>query len=292
MKRLLCVAMSVMCFAGIGAAQEQFDGTIRVGGSTTLLPMIADCASQFMEKYGKWDKVDVSLPNKDVLIYVTGGGSGFGVNASISGTVDIGMCSRDLKAEEKTKLGEYKEYLVSKDCVAFAVRKDNPLAKIENLTSADVLKIYSGKAKTFKDVRADLPAKPLLVLMRDMAGGSTEMIQKLVLKTETFTPNALQIPSQGANLKKLESNASAISYLSSVKAMDSDKLKVFKFNGVKPTNEAVMNGSYGITRPLILVVKGEPSKAEQKFIDFVLNEGQAIVEEHGYVPVVVRKASN
>ncbi len=125
------------------------------------------------------------------------------MNAVINGTVSIGMCSRDVKKEEKAKLGDYKEYLVSKDCLAFAVNKDNPLAQVDNLTREDVVKIYSGEAKTFTDLRSNLPAKPILVQMRDMAGGSTEMVQKLILKDKTFTPSALQVPSQGANLKKL-----------------------------------------------------------------------------------------
>jgi phosphate transport system substrate-binding protein len=118
-----------------------------------------------------------------------------------------------------------------------------------------------------------------------MAGGSTELLQSLILKDKTFTPDAIQVPSQGANLKKLESNSSAITYISSVIALQSDKVKVFKFEGVDPTNENVIAGKYLITRPLILVVKGKPALPQQKFIDFVLNEGQSIVTEHGYVPV-------
>ncbi len=285
--RTLSVAICALLLAvSLTLAQEtNFDGTIRVGGSTTLLPVIADCASQFMEKYETWDKVDSSLPNHRILIFVTGGGSGFGANAVINGTVNIGMCSRDLKKEEKDKLGDYKEYLVSKDCLAFAVHKDNPLAKLENLNREDVVKIYSGQAKNFNDVRSDLPSKPILVQMRDMAGGSTEMVQKLILRDKTFAPSALQVPSQGANLKKIEANTSAISYISSVIALQSDKLKVFKYEGVEPTNENAVSGKYTVTRPLILVVKGSPSKAEQKFIDFILGDGQTIVAEHGYVPV-------
>jgi phosphate transport system substrate-binding protein len=238
-----------------------------------------------MEKYGTWDKVDAALPKKQALIFVTGGGSGFGVNAAIGGTVDIGMSSRDLKDEEKTKLGEHKQFLVSKDCIAFAVNRNNPLAKLDNLTKADVVKIFSGEAKTFQDVRADLPAKPILVLMRDMAGGSTEMLQKMVLKDKTFSTAAIQVPSQGANMRKVEENDSAITYISSVIALQNPKLKVFSFEGVAPSNENVLSGSYPITRPLLLVIKGAPSPAEQKFVDFLLNEGQSIVVEHGYVPV-------
>jgi phosphate transport system substrate-binding protein len=282
---MLALALTSASAASVFAQDGEFDGTIRIGGSTTLLPVIADCASQFMDKFETWDKVDAGLPNKRVLIFVTGGGSGFGVNASINGTVDIGMASRNLKDQEKEKLGDYEEFLVSKDCLAFAVNKANPLAKLGNLTRQDVARIYSGEAKTFKDVRSDLPAKPILVQMRDMAGGSTEMVQSIILKDKTFTPSAVQVPSQGANLKKLEGNASAIAYLSSVIALESDKLKVFKYEGVAPSNENAVKGTYPITRPLLLIVKGEPTTAERIFIEFVLSEGQAIVVEHGYVPV-------
>lgn len=283
----IALVLAVM-LCGIGISQPfaaEFDGTLRIGGSTTLLPVVADAASQFMEKYGTWDKVDPTLPKKQILIFVTGGGSGFGVNAAIGGTVDIGMSSRDLKDAEKTKLGEYKEVLISKDCIAFAVNKKGPLAKLDNLTKADVVKIYSGEAKTFKDVRSDLPAKPIVVLMRDMAGGSTEMLQGMILKDKSFTSSAIQVPSQGANMKKVEENASAITYISSVIALENPKLKVLKYEGIAPTNENVVAGKYPITRPLLLLVKGAPSQAAQRFLDYMLNEGQSVVLEHGYVPV-------
>ncbi len=283
-----CYLSGIIVVCGVfsvALAQGDFDGTVRVGGSTTLLPVIADCASQFMEKYPTWDKVDPSLPKKQTLLFVTGGGSGFGVNAVLNGTVAVGMSSRAIKPEEKEKLGDHKEFLVSKDCVAFVVRKDNPLAKLDNLSSEDVAKIYTGEAKTFKDVRADLPAKPIVVLMRDMAGGSTDMVQTLILKKKTFTPQAIEVPSQGANLKKVEENASAITFISSVIAYQNDNLKVLKFEGVEPTGENVLSGKYLVTRPLLLIVKGVPSTAVQKFIDFILHDGQSIVSEHGYVPV-------
>ena len=264
---------------------KSFDGTIRIGGSTTLLPVIADCTSQFMEKYETWDKVDPSFPKSRILIYVTGGGSGFGIKAAMDGTVNIGMSSRDLKDAEKAQLGQYKEFLVSKDCLAFAVNKKNPLSKIDSLTREEVARIFSGEAKTFKDVAPSLPDKPILVQMRDAAGGSTEIVQTMIMKEKNFSPNAIQVPSQGANLKKLETNASVIGYLSSVMALESSKLKVFKYEGVAPTNENVINGQYRISRPLLLLVKGTPEPTWQKFIDYVLNDGQRIIQEHGYVPV-------
>ena len=289
MKRAMILAALFLYLTLIPMVEAQeaksFDGTIRMGGSTTLLPVIAGCASQFMEKYETWDKVDPSFPRTKILIYVTGGGSGFGIKAVTDGTVNIGMSSRDLKDSEKTQLGLHKEILISKDCLAFAVNKKNPLSKIDNLTREKIVQIFSGEAKTFKDIDPSLPNKPILVQMRDAAGGSTEIVKAMILKEKNFTPNAIQVPSQGANLKKLETNENAIGYLSSVIALESSLLKVFKYEGVPPTNENVINGRYQIARPLLLLVKGTPEPSWQKFIDFVLNDGQEIIREHGYVPV-------
>jgi len=282
------IALVLFLLAVVSSAAQEtktFDGTIRIGGSTTLLPVITECSSRFMEQYKTWNKVDPSLPEVPVLIYVTGGGSGLGIKAAMDGTVNIGMSSRNLKETEKSQLGEHQEYLASRDCLAFAVNKQNPLAKLDNLTAAEVVKIFTGEAKTFKEINPALPDKPILVQMRDAAGGSTEILQEEILKGKTFTPNAVQVQSQGANLKKLETNTSAIGYLSSVMASQSPQLKVLAFEGVAPTNENVVNGTYKLTRPLLLIVKGQPDQASQKFIDFVLSQGQKIFEEHGYVPV-------
>jgi len=283
---LVALFLSLPLIPSAGAQEtKSFNGTLRIGGSTTLLPVIADGASQFMEKYETWDKVDPSFPKSRILIYVTGGGSGFGIKAVMDGTVNIGMSSRDLKDAEKTQLGQYKEFLVSKDCLAFAVNKKNPLAKKNNLTREEIARIFSGEAKTFKEIDPSLPNKPILVQMRDAAGGSTEIVKAMILKEKNFSPGAIQVPSQGANLKKLETNTSAIGYLSSVMAQESSKLKIFKYEGVAPTNENVINGKYRISRPLLLLVTGTPEPTVQKFIDYVLNDGQKIVQEHGYVPV-------
>ncbi len=289
MKQLITVVLLfilIIAVSGAGAQDtKSFDGIIRIGGSTTLLPVIADAATQFMEKYKTWDKVDHSLPSVPVIIYVTGGGSGFGVRSVIDGTNQIGMSSRDIEAKEKAQLGNHKEILISKDCIAFAVNKKNPLAKLNNLTKEDVARIFSGEAKTFHDVDASLPGKPILVQMRDAAGGSTEILQNYILKEKTFTTSAVQVPSQGVNLKKLETNTSAVGYISSVLALENPQLKVLKFEGVAPTNENVINGKYRLTRPLLLLVNGTPDIAAQKFVDYMLNEGQKIVVEHGYVPL-------
>ena len=56
--------------------------------------------------------------------------------------------------------------------------------------------------------------------------------------------------------------------------------------GVAPTLETAQSGSYPIARPLFLYTNGEPKGAVKDYIDWIMSgEGQAIVQEIGYVPV-------
>jgi len=290
-KKLLAVVLIAMVASftgngtiGFGAA---YATSLRMGGSTTLLPLMADIASQFMDTYGTWDKVNPNLPNERILIYVTGGGSGFGISGAMGGTFDIGLSSRPLRETEEQALGEHRQFLISQDCLAFASHINSPLSQAtDNITKDMAARIVSGEAETWRDVRSDLPATPIVFIMRDAASGSSEMVKQMVLGDRGFSPRGIQVPSQGANLRRLEGNVNSFGYLSSVIAENSDQLKVFKLEGVAPTHENILSGAYAISRPLILIVKGQLSPMVETFVDFVYSEtGRTIIEEYGYVPV-------
>ena len=285
----LLAAIVMLAQAHLGSAQA-FDGILRLGGSTTLLPVVSKVASDYMEKFETWDKVDPAFPKKDIVIFVSGGGSSFGVKSAINGTVHIGLASRNLKDREKKLLGGYKTYLVGRDAVVVATNVKSPLVKSRNnLSSADVAAIFSGEAKTLKDIEDTLPANEIVLLVRDSGAGSAEMMQDLIMKKKQISPNALQLPSQGALLKKLETNTRAVGYISSGLVLSNDAVVAFGLDGVAPKNENVINGSYKFSRPLIMVVKGAPNAMAQRFIDYVLTEGQKDVAANDYVPAAMVK---
>lgn len=269
---------------------EEFDGVIRMGGSSTLLPILAECANAFMETHHTWDKVDPSFPSVPILIFVTGGGSGFGVKATTSGAVDIGLSTRNLKDEEKTAIGAHQTFLVGKDCLAVTTSKASPYAHAASMSQAEAVRVLAGECKTWKELDPSLPERPIVLLIRDMAGSANELLQSKVLEKKAFRADALQLPSMGAILKRLEENPNAFAFLSSGMAYASDKLQVHAFEGVAPTNANVLAGTYPLTRPMLLLVKGEPSRYQKAFIEFVLGPGQKTVEAHGYVPVKPVKA--
>ena len=61
------------------------------------------------------------------------------------------------------------------------------------------------------------------------------------------------------------------------------QVKQLKVNNISLTPENVKNGSYPLTRQLLLLVKGTPSGEIKDFIDFSLSpEGQVIVNNVEY----------
>lgn len=66
----------------------------------------------------------------------------------------------------------------------------------------------------------------------------------------------------------------------------SDTVKAVKIDGVEATVDNVKNDSYKIARPFNIVTGSEVSEVAQDFIDFIMSaDGQAVIEENGYVSV-------
>jgi len=277
-------ALALLVIPGTSAFAEE--GMLRVGGSTTLLPVISTAASDFMSKFKTWNKVASNLPDKPIVIFVTGGGSSFGVKSVLNGTVNIGMVSRDIKDKEVALLGQHQTYLVGKDAVAIATSVRNPLAATMNqLTSEGAARIFSGETSRYRELGKKLPDSEIVLLTRDAGAGSTEVMQEMLMKDKQISPKALQLPSQGALLQKLQNNKQALGYISSGLVIQSDgALKSYALDGVSPSNENVLNGKYKLARPLNLLVKDTPDAYVKAFVDYVLSDGQVVIENLGYVP--------
>lgn len=65
-----------------------------------------------------------------------------------------------------------------------------------------------------------------------------------------------------------------------------DTTKALKVDGVEPSVATVKDGSYKISRPFNIATKDEVSDVTQDFINFIMSaDGQAVVEENGYIAV-------
>lgn len=110
------------------------EGTLTVGGSSSVTPLMQDLAKAYKEL------------NAKVTVTITQTDSGTGMKDAAAGTIDLGMASRELKDSETSDL-EYTA--IALDGIAVIVNKANPCTDL----SVDQLKaIYSGEVENWADV--------------------------------------------------------------------------------------------------------------------------------------------
>lgn len=265
---LLVVASLVLSGVGVALSAGK---SINVVGSTTVLPIAQACAERFMDL------------NPGVNVSVKGGGSGVGIAALIDGNCDIANSSRAMKSEEVKKAKDKGvnpvEHIIAKDAIAIVVHPSNPVSA---LTVEQVRDIYSGKISNWKELGGK--DRKIVVVSRDSASGTYEAFHELVLRGEKLRSDALLLASNQAVAQTVAQTEDAIGYVGL--GYLSPRVKVLKIDGVLPSKETVMDGSYKISRPLFMYTNGEPTGVVKDFIDFVLSpEGQRIVEEQGFVAV-------
>ncbi len=266
---------------------ESFQSQILFNGSSTLAPVIAQISTNFIEEFVTWNKVDASFPEKNVAIYVSAGGSGQGVKSVIDNSSDFGMVARSVKDTEKEQLANLQEYKVGIDALTIAVNPNNAILKIkDNLTTEEIVKIFSGEYKNWSDLDPSLPEKEIVVVTRDIGGGAHEVFQSKVMGDATVKTDAIQAPSMGALVTKVIENEYAIGYASfGIVNQNVGKIVTLNVDGVEASRENIVDGSYKIQRPLIAITNHKLSASEQAFIDYMMGEeGLSVVEAMGFVP--------
>ncbi|MDO5410022.1 MAG: phosphate ABC transporter substrate-binding protein [Lachnospiraceae bacterium] len=267
--------------------KDEFQSQILFCGSSSLAPIMASIGSSFTDEYVTWDKVDPSFPAENISVYVAPGGSGVGVNSALEGSCDFGMVARTVKDEEKAKMSkDYKEYVMAADALTVSVNKENPVCKVIDDMSTDMIRrIFAGEVTNWKDVDASLPDQEIAVYIRDLSGGAYEVFQKSVMGESEITASATQCPSMGALGEAIAGNKWGIGYASyGVYNQNKDKLQAMKVDGTEPSEETIIGGKYSIQRPLLFITNSEVSPAEQAFIDYVYSKaGADAVAANGYI---------
>jgi phosphate transport system substrate-binding protein len=267
-------AVLIIAVLAAGCTQQPGEGqktTLKVTGSTTVLPIAQKAADAYMNDHASTD------------IQVTGGGSSVGVQAIGEGTADIGMSSRALKSEENAKYPNLQSTVVASDGIAIIVNKENT---VNGLTLAQLRGIYNGTVTNWKAVGG--PDQVIVVVGRDSASGTREFFWESVMKKENFTATQLEKNSNGAIKQTIVQTPGAIGYVG-LGYVDSEIHSVpIMVNGtpVDATVATVLSGKYPISRPLLMITQGPPSGIAKSYLDFILSPaGQKIITDEGFVPL-------
>jgi phosphate transport system substrate-binding protein len=240
-----------------------------IQGSTTVLPIAQKGAEVFMQRHPETD------------ISVRGGGSGTGVAGLIDGICDIADSSRPIKDKELKK-AEAKgvdpvAHVVAMDGIAVIVHPSN---SVDGLSLSQIKDIYTGKISYWSEVGGG--SQKIIVVSRDVASGTFECFNKLALKKERVRPDALLQASNAAVASAVKRTEGAIGYVGL--GYLSPEVKALTVEGIVPSVETVLKGTYPIARPLFMYTNGKPKGLAADFINFVLSaEGQEIVKDEGFV---------
>lgn len=262
MKRFAILCFSIFL---VFSVTQAWAVDLKYAGSVTILEgVMKDAVPLFEKKSG-------------LKIGLSGGGSGAGIKAVLSGAVDIGGVSRELK-EDEIKQGLV-PYSIGWGAVGLVANKAIP---VDNLTSKQVKEIMTGKIRNWKELGG--PDLPVMVVVSTPGCACREEFQELLMDKEPYVSGAIVSPMKTLS-DTVKNTQGGIGPLATA-VIDKSKVKIIKIDGVLPTPENVKARKYKVSRQVNLVTKGEAKGKAKEFIDYMLSkEGQELMEKNGFVRI-------
>ena len=247
---------------------ETLSGTVSTNGSTSMEKVILTLNEQF------------GINNPDVKVSYDPTGSGTGIEAVKNGTTDIGLSSRALKDEETAE--GLKGTTLALDGIAIIVNADSA---VDNLTVDQIAQIFTGQIANWSEVGG---ADGEIACIGREGGSGTRDGFESITGTEGTCVLAQELTSTGAVIEAVKNNPQAIGYASLSAVEGKDGIKAITVNGIACTEETVLDGTYEIQRPFVLVTKEgqELSPAAQAYFDWAISaDASDLIRSAGAVPV-------
>lgn len=296
--RLWPLMILLIIMAACKARKEHhtgLQGDISISGAFALYPLII----RWSEEFGKM--------HPGVTFNIQAGGAGKGMTDVLTGTVDLGMISRDIDPEEIRK-GAY-PFAVAKDAVIPTISTSNPLLQqlfARGVTRNELVGMWvTGQVKKWDQITGST-GLPVRVYTRSDAAGAPETWAKFLgsnqedlLGVGVFGDPGL---AEAVMNEKTAVGYNNISYVYNIYtgkphegisplpldldgngSLDPDEQV---YGSLGALNQAIADGVFPAppARPLYLVCKGEPAgEPLRSFLYWILTEGQAYTEETGFV---------
>ena len=272
--RLIAVLMGALVFTGIFAggarAQQQKQKpaaayTIEVGGSTSVTPLMERFAAAY------------ATVRPNARVNINGTGSGDGIN-NAGKLYQIGMSSRDLTPVEQGS--GLRQVTVAIDGIAVIVNTANPVG---NLTVEQIRGIYTGEITDWGKIPGNSRSGRIAVVSREAGSGTRGAFEEIVGFQNRLVAGSTESTSTGAIIATVAGNPDAIGYISL--GSINNTIKAVLVGGVAPSSANVLNGTYRIARPFIVLTGSNVHAESTAFVDWMLGpEGQKIVKDGNWIP--------
>ncbi len=274
---------------------DGLSGQIQMSGAFALYPMAVRWAEEFKKLH------------PDVKIDISGGGAGKGMTDALSGTVDIGMVSREVYPEE-LKNGAFAIATV-KDAVVITINAANPHMqdiKTVGITREKAMRLWNEEIKTWGQLLdKDIKSSVHVFTRSDACGAAETFAAWMGRKQENLKATAVfGDPGVAASVQK---DKISVGFNNIAYAYDQQTKKPYEGMAILPIDvngngkvdpeedfydntadliKAIDEGRFPSppARYLYLVTKGKPTRpVVVEFLKFIVTEGQQYANETGYI---------
>jgi phosphate transport system substrate-binding protein len=298
MKRLLSVLFVSVSIAACGGGDSQQQAStapsvIAIDGSSTVFPIGEAVAEEFQRA------------NAGARVTVGTSGTGGGFQKFCRGETDMSNASRPIKATEADTCRaagiEFIEIPVAYDGLSVIVNPKNTW--VTSITAAELKKIWQpeaqGQIMRWSQVRQGWPDREIRLYGPGTDSGTFDYFTEAVNgKAQASRGDFTASEDDNVLVQGVSGDENALGYFGfAYYEENKDRLKLVPVDDENPANgagpilpseETVRNGSYSpLSRPMFMYVnKAKLSRPEVKaFVDFMLNNGGALIRDVGYVPL-------
>jgi phosphate transport system substrate-binding protein len=245
MMRLCYLVLGVLLL--FSPVSEVYAAELVFAGSTTVQKRILEPASSAIEKA------------TGVKIKVLGVGTGKGFKQLRQGRVKASIASSSMESL-LTKYsiqddGTYIAHEIAKDVIVPIVNKGNPVGRLSFQQLSD---IHTGKIKNWSEVGGKDQA--IIVVTSHKGSATRSVFQSKVMKKAEYVTNARTVKSTRQEVRLVSKFKGGIGAVSEgFIALNPGQVKVIK------TDE--------ISRPLLIITKGQPKGDLKKVIDYLKTDG-------------------
>lgn len=273
-----------------GGASPQ---VIAIDGSSTVFPIGEAVAEEFQH----------ANPGSRVTVGTSGTGGGF--QKFCRGETDMSNASRPIKASEAETCRaagiEFIEIPVAYDGLSVVVNPNNTW--VTSMTAAELKRIWQpeaqGQIMRWSQVREGWPDREIRLYGPGTDSGTFDYFTEAINgKSQASRGDFTASEDDNVLVQGVSGDENALGYFGfAYYEENKDRLKLVPIddenpdNGagpIAPSEETVRNGTYSpLSRPMFMYVNtAKLSRPEVKaFVDFMLNNGGALIRDVGYVPL-------
>ncbi|RKP54981.1 phosphate ABC transporter substrate-binding protein [Cohnella endophytica] len=257
-KSLSVAAMAIALVTSsvsVAGASSSLSGKIVINGSSALLPLTLQAASEFKKL------------NPKVKISASAAGSVTGPQSVRKGIADIGACDWDASMDVPG-FKKFDGQVANKVAIIPFAAVVNKNVGVNDLSTKQLQDIFSGKVTNWKDVGGS--DADIILVNRAFGSGTRVNFQMKALQGADFLSkgsNYKEVKSSGDMKTAIETTPNAIGYIDLVYV--TSNMKAMQINGVAPTEANVVNGTYKVWAYGNFMTKGQPTGAVKAFIEYI-----------------------